>query len=235
MSSSGVDLRVRDRLIYTLTASSGAIDTISFVALGKVFSAFMTGNIAFLGIRVSGAASSPGVVRILAAMVGFSVGVFFGNRIVKASAGVAVWPGAVTVALCVSLIAEAVFLVAWFASRGQPSVDLAHFLLGSWGVAMGVQAAAVRSLHMEGVYATAATATLVGYVVDLTGGPQKASERRAYAGVLAWLFAGATAGGLLLVHAYLYAPVLPFVLTGATIATAVALGQPPSGEPPRAA
>jgi len=35
----------------------GAIDAISFLALGKVFSAFMTGNIAFLGLRVAGASN----------------------------------------------------------------------------------------------------------------------------------------------------------------------------------
>jgi len=42
--------KVRDRLLYALTVSSGAIDAISFIALGKVFTAFMTGNIAFLGL-----------------------------------------------------------------------------------------------------------------------------------------------------------------------------------------
>jgi uncharacterized membrane protein YoaK (UPF0700 family) len=49
-----VELTVRDLLLNALTLSSGAIDAISFLALGKVFSAFMTGNIAFLGLRVAG-------------------------------------------------------------------------------------------------------------------------------------------------------------------------------------
>jgi hypothetical protein len=34
------------------------------------------------------------------------------------------------------------------------------------------------------------------------------------------LFIGATAGGLLLVHAHVYAPVLPFVITVLAVATA---------------
>jgi hypothetical protein len=42
----------------------------------------------------------------------------------------------------------------------------------------------------------------------------------ALAGVLVALFAGATAGGVLLVHAPLYAPVLPFVMTAAVVSTA---------------
>ena len=40
---------VRNWLLNALTVSSGAVDAISFLALGKVFTAFMTGNIAFLG------------------------------------------------------------------------------------------------------------------------------------------------------------------------------------------
>jgi hypothetical protein len=34
------------------------------------------------------------------------------------------------------------------------------------------------------------------------------------------LFAGATAGGLLLVHAHIYAPLLPFAITVVAVATA---------------
>jgi len=43
------DIGVRDLLLNGLTFSSGAVDAISFLTLGKVFTAFMTGNIAFLG------------------------------------------------------------------------------------------------------------------------------------------------------------------------------------------
>src|ERR1700680_1102320 len=47
------DRRARDLLLNALTVSSGAVDAISFLALGRVFSAFMTGNIAFLGLPVA--------------------------------------------------------------------------------------------------------------------------------------------------------------------------------------
>ncbi len=73
-----VELRVRDLLLNALTVSSGAIDAISFLALGKVFSAFMTGNIAFLGLRVAGA-GAPGAVAILVSMAAFLDGRFFGG------------------------------------------------------------------------------------------------------------------------------------------------------------
>lgn len=214
-----VELKVRDLLLNALTVSSGAVDAISFVALGKVFTAFMTGNIAFLGLRVAGA-GAPGAVAILVSMAAFALGVYVSTRIVKPSNGPGMWPQRVTAALGVSLIAHAVFLAVWFANNGQPSTDVAHVLLGSWALAMGMQSAAVRTLHVDGIFTTAATATIIFLAGDITNWSTTAAERRRLGGVLVSLFVGATAGGLLLVHAHIYAPVLPFVITVAAVATA---------------
>ena len=52
-------VRVRDWLLSALTVSSGAVDAISFLALGKIFTAFMTGNIAFLGMGIAGHPGAP--------------------------------------------------------------------------------------------------------------------------------------------------------------------------------
>ena len=214
-----LELNVRDLLLNALTVSSGAVDAISFLALGKVFSAFMTGNIAFLGLRVAGA-SAPGGVAIVVSMVAFAVGVYLSTRIVKPSETSGIWPGRVTVALSVSLIAHGVFLAVWFATDGQPSVDVAHVLLGAWGFAMGIQSAAVRTLRVEGVFTTAATATIILLVGHITNWSDTIAERRRLGGVLVSLFVGATAGGLLLVRAHIYAPILPFVITVAAVVTA---------------
>jgi len=216
--------RIRDILLNALTVSSGAIDAISFLDLGKVFSAFMTGNIAFLGLRAAGA-PAPGWTSIFAAMFGFAAGVYLSTRIVRPSEAFGIWSQRVTVALCVSLIAHAAFLSIWFASNGRPSVGVIPVLLGSWAFAMGMQSAAVRRLHVDGVFTTAATATFLFLVGDLTNWSATVKERRRLAGVLASLFVGATAGGLLSVYAHIYAPVLPFVITVVAVATAAfALG-----------
>src|ERR1700682_845197 len=190
-----VELRFRDLLLNGLAVSSGAVDAISFLALGKVFSAFMTGNIAFLGLRVAGA-GAPGAVAILVSLAAFAVGVYLSTRIVKPSEGSGMWPRGVTVALGASLIAHAVFLVVWFASNGQPTVDVAHVLLASWALAMGMQSAAVRTLHVDGVFTTAATATIIYLAGDLTNWSATVAGRRGLAGVLVSLFIGATAAGL---------------------------------------
>ena len=93
-------------------------------------------------------------------------------------------------------------------------------MLGLWGFAMGMQSPAVRRLHVDGVFTTAATPTIIFLVGDLNNWSATGAERRRLAAVLLSLFAGATTGGLLLVKAHIYAPVFPFVLTLAAVATA---------------
>lgn len=44
-----------------------------------MFAAFMTGNIAFLGFRLGGAAQ-PSIIRVLAALAGFAIGAWLGPR-----------------------------------------------------------------------------------------------------------------------------------------------------------
>jgi len=203
--------RVRDLLLSSLTISSGAIDAISFLALGKVFTAFMTGNIAFLGLKVSGN-SAPDIVSILVSMLAFAFGVVVSTRIVRSIKDPVFWSHLVTVALSVSLIAQAIFVAVWFGVDGRPSTNIIHYLLGFWAFAMGVQSAAVRRLHVEGVFTTAATATFIFLAGDITNWSATAVERRRLTGILISLFIGATAGGLLLIHAPIYAPVLPFAI-----------------------
>src|ERR1700752_5123061 len=104
---------VRNWLLDGLTVSSGAVDAISFMALGKVFTAFMTGNIAFLGMALASQTGAnaygvtpPRVLSVLAAMVGFAIGIYTATSIVGKPGGddakksaAAVWPHRTTVAL----------------------------------------------------------------------------------------------------------------------------------------
>jgi len=90
------DVRARNWLLHALTASSGAADTISFLALGKVFSAFMTGNVAFLGMRASGAVDAPAVVSLLASLGAFALGSYVASRIVTGHSDI--WHRNVTLA-----------------------------------------------------------------------------------------------------------------------------------------
>src|SRR5918996_781937 len=100
---------VRDLLLVGLTVSSGAIDAISFLGLGKVFTAFMTGNLVFLGLGFADA-DGPDVVRVVVSLACFAAGVFAAVRIVGRPRPRAAWTPRVSAALGVAAVAQAAFL-----------------------------------------------------------------------------------------------------------------------------
>jgi uncharacterized membrane protein YoaK (UPF0700 family) len=220
-------VRVRDWLLAALTISSGAVDAISFLALGKIFTAFMTGNVAFLGMGIAGHPGAPRIVSVLASMAGFAGGVYLATKIIKCSSqsgayeSSVVWPRLTTYALGISLLPHLCFVVIWFATNGRPGDDLVPVLLAVWALAMGNQSAAVRQLNVGGIFTTAATATFIFLVGDWANNrPLTGEEHRRLRAVLVSLAIGATAGALLHIHAPVYAPVLPFVITVAVVAIA---------------
>jgi uncharacterized membrane protein YoaK (UPF0700 family) len=211
-------VRARDTLLVALTFSSGAVDAISFIALGKVFTAFMTGNFVFLGLRAAGA-PGPEVLTVVISIAAFALGVFAATRIVGSSSGYRPWPREVTVALGVVVFAQAAFAAGWIAVAGDPSTGMTDLLVGISALAMGVQSGAVLSLAVKGVFTTAATATLM-YLMSELAAASSVVERARHAGVLVALLAGATAGGVLLEHARTFAPLLPLVVTILVVAIA---------------
>jgi uncharacterized membrane protein YoaK (UPF0700 family) len=212
----------RDLLLVGLTFSSGAVDAICFLGLGKIFTAFQTGNLVFLGIDAADA-GGPDLVRVACSLLGFAAGVFAGARLVRASNGSGRWSGRVTVALGVALAAEIAFFVLWAVTSGRPGAASGDVLAAMAAVAMGLQSAAVMSLAVTGVFTTAATATVIFVMRDLADrADSQVAERARLAGVLVALCAGAAAGGLLLTQARVYAPLVPVVATALVVATAYA-------------
>jgi uncharacterized membrane protein YoaK (UPF0700 family) len=221
---------LRDRLLFLLTLSSGAVDAISFLGLGKVFTAFMTGNIGFLGMAISRNAGAPSAIAVLVSMAGFAAGVYLATRIVappdRAAAQHAegtprvVWPGAITFCLGLALLPHLGFVTIWLAVSGQPGVEATRALLATWALAMGMQSGAVRRLDVSGVFTTAATATYIFLIGNVAGDRPANLERRRWFGVLASLLIGATAGGLMLSEAPVYAPILPLIITLGVVAAA---------------
>jgi uncharacterized membrane protein YoaK (UPF0700 family) len=222
------DHGVRDVLLVALTFSTGAIDAISFLVLGKVFSAFMTGNIVFLGFEVGGA-PGPSTWRTVASVAAFAVGAFLGTRVVAPTAGAhAVWPRRVTAALAAGAVAQVVFLVVWVAVGGRPSNGSANALIAISALAMGLQTAAVFSLGVRAVFSTAATATWTALMGDLATWSQTRDERHRLASILVALFAGAVAGAVLVVDARAWAAVLPLAISASVVAVAASRLHPAS-------
>src|SRR5579871_5979600 len=67
-------------LLIGMTLVTGLVDAFSYLVLGHVFVANMTGNVVFLGFALAGA---PGfsITASLVAMAGFLVGAGFGGRL----------------------------------------------------------------------------------------------------------------------------------------------------------
>jgi uncharacterized membrane protein YoaK (UPF0700 family) len=210
---------VRDLMLVGLTFASGAVDSIAFLGLSKVFSSFMTGNLVFLGLGVAGS-REPDIPRVLPALGAFALGVFLAVRIVTPTRGTGIWPPRVSFALAAGALAQAAFLAGWLVTSGRPSGGEGHVLIALSALAFGMQSAAVMSLDVKGVFTTAATATVIMLMSDEAGWSRSTAERRRLASVVAGLVAGAAAGAYLLLHARPYAPILPLVVTVAVISAA---------------
>src|SRR5690349_1607735 len=69
-------------LLLVLTVSTGVVDAVSILALGRVFIANMTGNVVFIGFALAGA---PGfsLVAALLALAGFLAGAGLGGPLTE--------------------------------------------------------------------------------------------------------------------------------------------------------
>lgn len=203
---------VRDLFLVGLTIASGAVDAISYFGLGKTFSAFMTGNIVFLGFGIA-KLKGPALLPVICALSAFAIGAYIGLRIAnRRSHEPGSWPGRMSVLLILVTISEAGFLALWWATSGHPTPRIGDVLIALFSFAMGIQTAAVRSLGVQGVFTTAGTFTLVAFAGTLAGTRPKGEIPR-LAGVLLGLVAGAVGGGLLFLYARSYAPVVPLAVT----------------------
>jgi uncharacterized membrane protein YoaK (UPF0700 family) len=225
-------IELRDHLIMALALSAGVTDAICFLALGGKFSAFMTGNLVFLGMDLAGAPGSP-LHTVLSPVLGFAVGVLVATPILNPSRGPHSWPRRVTPALALTALTQLCFLGLWLAVSGHPSVLLADVMLAVSAVGMGVQTVAVLALGIYGVFTTAATATLTVLVGDATPRWSKQQpDDRVLAGTLIGVIAGAVVGAALEVHALIWAPLLPLLITSSVVViAAIAFRDTRAGSP----
>jgi uncharacterized membrane protein YoaK (UPF0700 family) len=178
--------------LLTLTAVTGLVDAVSYLRLGRVFVANMTGNVVFLGFTAdphSGLSAAASVIAI----AGFLIGALAGGRAahVLAATGPAHW-------LATVFAAEAFILAVVAVLTGTsvlPFTGAGRFAtIAILAAALGVQNSTVRHLGAPDLTTTVLTLTLTGLAADsaLAGGAGAKPHRRL--GSVAAMLAGAAAG-----------------------------------------
>ena len=182
-------------LLLVLTMITGLVDAVSYLELGHVFVANMTGNIVFLGFAAAGA---PGlsVPASLAAIGAFLAGALAGGRLALHFSGHRGRFLAIASYIMLALIGAALLV-----SIGGHNYDddiLRYALIVLLALAMGLQNAAVRRLSVSDLTTTVLTLTLTGIAADsrLAGGTNPNVGRR-LAGT-ATMLAGAAVGAVLI-------------------------------------
>ena len=179
-----------------LTGVTGLVDAVSFLSLGHVFTAYMTGNVVFLGFAIAGV---PGVsaARSLTALLAFLVGAMVGGKVLAKVGGDAIRPALILFGLEITFLAAAMFAAIGY--RGGPSALYVsvYLIIAFTAVAMGMRNAAVRKLGVADLTTTVLTLTITGLAADssFAGGSNPRWQRRL--GSILAMFVGAAAGAIL--------------------------------------
>ena len=203
---------VSDLLLVVLSLGAGAVDAISYLGLGRVFTANMTGNIVLLGVAVGRGAGSD-VVRSGIAFVVFATAVFVAVRIATRRSKSSGWPAGVKRVLGLEAVAQGAVLAGWLGSSAHPGVTLKAILTAASALAMGLQSGAVMALGVRGISTTYVTGTLTGLLGGLATGTGSRRDWTRRALVVAAILVGAACAGLLVVNARRAAPALPLAAT----------------------
>ncbi len=192
-------------LLVGLTVVTGLVDAFSYLLLGHVFVANMTGNVVFLGFAVAGA-SGFSIAASLVALVSFTVGSVLGGRIVQRFGRHRGHHVAVATATQALLLVVAMVL-AFVGARPFDS-GVRYALITLLAIAMGVQNSSVRRLAVPDLTTTVLTLTVTGIGADsaIGGGTGSKSGRRLVS-VMA-MFLGALAGAALILHVHVALPIV---------------------------
>src|SRR6266404_3084174 len=192
-------------LLLVLTGVTGLVDAVSYLTLGHVFVANMTGNVVFLGFAVADAAdfSIPASVLAIAA---FLAGALVGGRTASSAGHHRARLLTITTYLQIALVGAALVV-------SMVGAFVQYSLIALLALAMGLQNATARRLAVPDLTTTVLTLTLTGIAADspLAGGANPNPGRRLVA--TATMFLGAAIGAVLIFR----------VGVGAVLALALAL------------
>jgi uncharacterized membrane protein YoaK (UPF0700 family) len=208
-------------LFLVLTLVTGVVDATSYLSLGHVFVANMTGNVVFLGFGIAGAGGIS-VWASLSALGFFLAGGVVGARVASALAEEREQLLRIAVAIQAILVASA--LVVAVITGDNFGASARYSLIALLASGMGIQNAAARKLAVPDLTTTVLTLTLTGVASDsrLAGGEGARIGRRGLA--VASMLLGALIGGLLVLDVDVAAPL--GLATALLVLVVVTLSEP---------
>ncbi len=201
VSSAATQHSITPAILLVMTSVTGIVDAVSYLALGHVFTANMTGNVVLLGFAVAGV-KGLSAARSLVALLCFFAGAVFGGRISVPHA-----PGPILVETALLLLASLAALM--------PDQNLSAWcVIAITAAAMGYRNAVVRKIGLPDLTTTVLTLTITGLGADsrLAGG-ENPRWRRRVAAILA-LVIGAFAGAELVKRSTALALMVAALITG---------------------
>jgi uncharacterized membrane protein YoaK (UPF0700 family) len=197
-------------LLISMTLVTGLVDAFSYLVLGHVFVANMTGNIVLLGFALAGA---PGfsITASATALVSFFAGALIGGRIASWHGGHRGRLHSSAAAIQALFLAVSVILAAL--SNSPVTAGYRYPLIVALGAAMGIQNAAARKIAVPDLTTTVLTLTITGIAADsaLAGGPGSKAGSRLIP--VATMLAGALIGAVLVRHALICYPLAIALVT----------------------
>jgi uncharacterized membrane protein YoaK (UPF0700 family) len=187
--------RLRVSLMMVLTFVTGVLDAVGYLALDKVFTGNMTGNIVILGMALAGGDDLP-VLGPLLALLSFTLGAFVAGLVLRGSG--AAW-GPRHSALLLGGAGLAVAVGVWFiAIGGHPGLTAVTIAAPVIALQMGVQAMVARHLAVRDMTTVVVTSTLTSLAGEsFVGGGKGTVWNRRFAAI-AVILIGAALGTLAL-------------------------------------
>jgi uncharacterized membrane protein YoaK (UPF0700 family) len=157
----------RDAMLLLLAWVGGSADAVSYLGLGHVFTANMSGNTILLGIAI-GQGQPAAELRAFISLLGFCVGAGIGALLInKWSNTQEYWPVIITKMLAFESMLLAAFACIWYLAYPARSATLANVLIVISALAMGLQSAAILHLSISWVTTTYVSGTWTDLAINV--------------------------------------------------------------------
>jgi uncharacterized membrane protein YoaK (UPF0700 family) len=187
-------------MMALLTVVTGFVDSYSYLVLGHVFVANMTGNVVFAGFALAGS-SSFSLGASVVALAAFAIGAFLGGKVAR---GHREHRGRLlyNALLIQFVLLAAAYFIAQFGPAPGAGSAIRYLLIVLLGLAMGLQNSIARHLAVPDLTTTVLTMTITGTAADTrVGGGTGSRAGRRMLSVLA-MFMGALFGALFILNGH---------------------------------